>query len=53
MKELQIKILNAIQVIQDECNKYPDCKGCPFEIGGECKICVSPCDWDVVKDTSI
>ena len=48
MKHTPEEIINALQVIHDECEAYnADCFGCPFIADTECKFTVGeePKDW--------
>ena len=48
MKHTPEEIINALQVIQEECRSYTaDCSDCPFHTGNECKFVAEeePMDW--------
>jgi len=43
------KLLDALQTIQDECNKHSgDCKECPMYVTGVCGVTdLTPDNWDI------
>lgn len=50
MKHTPKEIINALQVIQDECESHTEgCSECPLYTGGECKIVVKeePTGWNL------
>lgn len=55
MKRTKEEILNALQIIKDECKNVTDgnCRHCPFGTdNGDCLIQdFTPADWPIVKET--
>lgn len=51
MKHTKEEIINALKIIQDECQNAGNCKYCPFgDSGGHCIVNEqAPSAWDIVE----
>ncbi len=52
MKHTSKEIINALQVIHEECKFHNECSECPFYTGNRCKFVVDeePMDWNLNKN---